>query len=99
VILPIFSPLAKEDLLAIGRFIAQDNLQAALATLEKIEERCADAVEHPRIGRDRSDLLEGMRSLTEGDYVIFYRAKGKTVEIVRILHGKQDLPEIFENEG
>jgi plasmid stabilization system protein ParE len=38
--LPVFSPRASEDLLAIAKYIAKDNLHAALDTVDKIEKRC-----------------------------------------------------------
>jgi toxin ParE1/3/4 len=97
--LPVFSPRASEDLLAIAKYIARDNLHAALNTVDKIEKRCRDTVAHPRIGRSRFDLQQGLRSLTEGDYVIFYRTLDSTIEIVRIIHSKRDQSKIFKSSG
>lgn len=94
--LPIFAPLATADLQTIGTYIAQDNLQAALAVVDRLEQRCKDAVANPHIGRKRPELQIGLRSLTEWDYVIFYRALGGTVEIVRIIHGRRDVAKIFK---
>jgi hypothetical protein len=65
-----------------SNYIAQENVQAALAVVNRLEQRCRDAVANPHIGRKRPELQYGLRSLTEWDYVIFYRALGATVEIL-----------------
>ncbi len=94
--LPIFSPLAATDLQTIGTHIAKDNLQAAFAVVDRLEERCKDAVANPRIGRNRPEFQRGLRSLTEKDYVIFYRTLDGAIEIVRIVHGRRDLAKLFK---
>ncbi|WP_420329806.1 type II toxin-antitoxin system RelE/ParE family toxin [Spirulina subsalsa] len=30
------------------------------------------------------------------DYIIFYRVRGEMVEILRVVHGRQDLEELFK---
>jgi len=96
VTLPVFSPLATADLQNIGQYIAKDNFQAALTLVDRLESRCKDAVANPRIGRNRLELQRGLRSLTEGDYVIFYRTLDSTIEIVRIVHGRRDLAKVLK---
>ncbi len=46
--------------------------------------------EHPLIGRARDDLRPGCRSFPVGRHIIYYVARGQTVRIIRILHGRMD---------
>ncbi|VAW56190.1 hypothetical protein MNBD_GAMMA07-2430, partial [hydrothermal vent metagenome] len=41
-------------------------------------------------GVDRSELLADTRSLPIESHTLFYRVTPKTVEIIRVLHGRQD---------
>ena len=46
----------------------------------------------PLAGRPRDELGEGVRSPAERPYVLIYRLKSDTPEIVAIRHGARDLP-------
>jgi toxin ParE1/3/4 len=49
--------------------------------------------ENPYLGRRRDELRRGYRGFPVGQYVIFYRVAEPGVRIVRILHGRRDVPE------
>ncbi|MBD2607247.1 type II toxin-antitoxin system RelE/ParE family toxin [Scytonema hofmannii FACHB-248] len=87
--------LADEDLLEIWRYIAQNNIEAADRLLEKIDRKCQLLADSPRAGVKRDDLATGLLCLIEGKYLIFYRITDETVEILRILHGAQNLKAIL----
>jgi plasmid stabilization system protein ParE len=36
-----------------------------------------------------------MRSHPSGNYLIFYRIQSGTIRVVRVLHGKRDIPKIL----
>lgn len=42
------------------------------------------------MGVERSDLLLGVRSLSIQSHTLFYRVTTDSVEIIRVLHGRQD---------
>lgn len=95
-----FTRLARLDLRGIGFYIAQDNIQNAIAFVDRLEARCAKLSESPGTGRKREELGQNVRSATEGDYVIYYRVLGKSsIEILRIVHGKRDQGKIILSEG
>jgi len=48
--------------------------------------------QEPKLGRTRHEIKEGLRSLVQNKHVIFYRVLKDHVRIVRILHGRSDLP-------
>jgi toxin ParE1/3/4 len=43
------------------------------------------------MGRNRSDIVPGIRYFPVGNYLIFYRETGQGVEIIRVLHGARSL--------
>lgn len=50
----------------------------------------------PRIGHTRLDLTDrDVRFWTVDSYLIVYRQLPKTVEIVALLHGSRDIPEVM----
>jgi toxin ParE1/3/4 len=51
----------------------------------------------PKAGRKRPELSASVRSSAVGNYVIFYREKQSTVEVVRVLHGRRDIGTIFRS--
>lgn len=95
----IFAPAAIADLQEIHAYIANDNLPAAEKFINRLQKRCLDLSFHPGAGTKRVGLLHGMRSATEGDYVIFYLELPDGVEVVRIVHGKRDLKSLFRQEN
>ena len=55
-------------------------------------------VHHPSMGRARDELAPDLRSLPTvdyPDYLIFYRRARGYIDIVRVLHGSQNLPSLF----
>lgn len=46
--------------------------------------------EQPLMGVERPELLTNARSLPVASHILFYRVTTDTVEIIRVLHGRQD---------
>ena len=87
----VFSPAAEADLIDIALYIAADNPTRAfsfVAELEATSQRLGDAFS---IGRARPELGEGVRVLSHGNYLIFYRQADDALRIERILHGARDI--------
>ena len=62
---------ANNDLWEIWDYIADENETEADRWVDRINERFLYIAEYPEIGRDRTELLKGMRSYTVGNYIIF----------------------------
>lgn len=75
--------------------IAQDSPPAADRQIEAFYERFLAIARHPRSGRPRPDLGPGLRSALVGSYVVIYRLKGNRIEIVHVIHGSRDLPNLL----
>ena len=48
-------------------------------------------VENPLAGRERGELRKGLRSFPVGNYVVFYQPVADGIEIIRVMHGRQDI--------
>ena len=79
------------DLDSIWSFVAADNVSAANKQIDRIGEVFEMRVENPLAGRARLDLLPNLRSFPVGSYIVFYVPQPDGVEIVRVMHGHQDI--------
>jgi toxin ParE1/3/4 len=87
----VFSPAARDDLLEIAMFIAQDNPTRALAFVDTLEDKCQALGTSPGIGTARPDLGEGVRMMPHRRYLIFCREANNGLRIERVLHGARDI--------
>lgn len=86
----------EQDLIELWVYIAQDNPAAADRVLDEIDAKCHLLAEHPRLGPARPDIRPDLRYFPVGSYLIFYREIPGGVEIVRVVHGARDLPDLFD---
>jgi toxin ParE1/3/4 len=89
----IITPRAEKDIDEILLFISNDNIEAAIAFNERLSKRFEMLADNPKIGRERPELKQDLRSFPEGNYLVFYREWAGIVAIVRVLHGARDLDE------
>ena len=85
---------AERDLDAIEAFIGQDNAVAAIETVLAILQRVEDTLSaHPSIGR--AGRVHGTRELilARTPYIVPYRVRDKTIEVLRVLHAARRWPE------
>jgi toxin ParE1/3/4 len=90
----ILSPDALADMQEIGDFIAEDNIDAAERFVTRLKLRCFELGTFPNAGRRREEIIKDCRTVTEGDYVIFYRVRSDDIEILHVLHGKRDFSNV-----
>ena len=82
---------ADADLESIWRYIAADSIKAADQLIERIGGVFEMLVRNPLAGRERPELVEGLRSFAVANHVIFYFARPDGVEIVRVMSGRRDI--------
>ncbi len=92
------SPLAEQDLEAIGDFIAQDNPHRAITFIVELRNQCARIATNPKACRLRPELGKDIRSLAYGNYVIFFQETPDALCIVRVLHGAMDIQGQFSEK-
>ena len=84
---------ARRDLLAIGRYIARDNPQAARRWNERLRERARQAAENPLPGRVVPELgRDDVREVFLRSYRIVYRVGEDTVDVLTVFEGHRLLP-------
>ena len=91
----IISEQAVEDLADIWLYIARDNVRAADRYIALLHRRCRGLLAWPEAGRQRDELLPGLRSLPVTSHIVFYRIMSAAVEIVRVLSGYRDHDSLF----
>jgi toxin ParE1/3/4 len=92
--------IAEQDLQDIVSFVAADNVSAAISLAERVECDLQRLGPHPYLGKTPNDerlVALGYRVLTIDNYLVFYKVRGKTVLIHRILHGARDIPSLLED--
>ncbi len=87
----VISDAAAADLEHIGDYIALDNPRRAMTFVRELVSRCEQLADMPRayplVPRYEHT---GVRRISHGDYLIFYRVGDDQVEIIHILNGAQN---------
>lgn len=92
---------AERDLDEHAFHISKDNLDAALRLYDAAEETYRMLSEQPKMGEpypSQNILLSNIRFFPiKGfkKYLVFYRPKGKEIEIIRVLHGSRNIKKIL----
>ena len=93
------NPLVVFDLKEIRNYIAEDNVEKAAETIEKIYEKFENIRMFPGMG---VDLSKRVRFRTDykyavwNDYVIIYKTGKEYVEIYRVINRYLDITRIFD---
>jgi plasmid stabilization system protein ParE len=97
----MINPLVADDLKEIKGFIAEDNPEAALKTVQEIYDRFENIQQFPTIGADlsrRVRIRTDLKYIIWENYIILYRTRANQncVEIYRVLNRFQDITKIFD---
>ena len=92
----IFSPAARQDLLEIWQYIAEESPENAVKVLDTIEEKCRLLSEYPHMGHKRKDLTNHpVLFWPVYNYLIIYKKDSNPLEVVRILSGYRNLIDLL----
>jgi len=91
-------PLARDDLIEIWEYIAEDNVARADAFIDTIEAMLIKLAAHPLLGRARPELAPKLRSFPFGRYVVFYEPIADGIEVLRVLHSSRDISPSTDDE-
>lgn len=87
----VIAPAAKMDLKDIYRYgLRQWGQAQSEHYLETLKSKFWLLTEQPLIGAERAELLADIRSLPIESHILFYRVTPNSVEIVGVLHRRQD---------
>jgi toxin ParE1/3/4 len=73
--------------------LAERNPSAAENYLRAIDKKLEELSRFPFIGRERSSLLAGLRSVLVRTHLIFYTVKQDRITIARVIDGRMDIDE------
>lgn len=86
---------AEKSLESLADYIAEDNKKAAYKLVMKIRKSAHSLIENPKKGR--TGRVYGTRELIipGTNYILPYRVKNNTIQILHVLHGAQNWPGDF----
>ena len=93
-------PLADQDIDRGFAYLHQENATQALAFLDALETSFQQLLDNPEIGSPRYAAIlpvDGLRFWRVGKFpwLIFYLVTESKIDVVRILHGAQDIPQLL----
>jgi toxin ParE1/3/4 len=97
-------PAVELDLEGIAAYIGEDNADAANRFLAAAERALEQLARMPEMGQSRvfkNPKLRGLRSWRVSgfsNYLIFYFPIADGIEVLRLVHGAQNLQEILSND-
>mgnify|MGYP001823799434 FL=1 len=87
----VIAPAAKNDLKEIYQYgLRQWGQSQSESYLSTIKKQFWLLTQQPLMGTERPELLPDTRSLPIESHTLFYRVTANRVEIIRLLHGRQD---------
>ncbi|WP_299106524.1 type II toxin-antitoxin system RelE/ParE family toxin [uncultured Bradyrhizobium sp.] len=87
----VWRPKARHDLLDIAAFIRQRNPLAAQRLSALIRDAAERLPEHPYV--HRPGRVPGTReAVVHPNYILIYRVLADTVEVITVLHARQNYP-------
>jgi toxin ParE1/3/4 len=99
----VIRPKAKDDILNQFRYyLQQDALDAGERFLDAVDDSIEALLRMPALGAPKAfsnQVLAGLRSwAVKGfeDILIFYVVRCETLLVVRVLHGRREIPKILE---
>lgn len=92
------NPLVAEDLKNIKEYIAEDNEEMAVKTIQEIYTRIENIQQFPYMGADLSKRVSfrtDYKYAISENYVVLYKIGDEYVEIYRVVNRYQDITQIF----
>lgn len=92
----VLAPKARADLFDIDAYIAERNPLAAERLIERLIQAMETLARMPSMGRTCDDLgLPSVRRFVVEKHHIFYLIDGRGIKVVRVLHGRRDVPTVM----
>jgi toxin ParE1/3/4 len=87
---------AIRDIEQIADYIARESgLAQADRLLTKLDAKFAKIAQFPNLGRQRNEILPGLRSFPMDQYLILYMPVNQDVDILRVVSGYRNLSALF----
>ena len=90
------SRVALADFDDIYDYVARHNPRAAAQVLRSLDESIQLLADQPKLGKVFRHRRPHLRLLTHGVYLVFYRERPGVIEVVRVIHGRRNVPDILD---
>jgi len=84
---------AEEDLEALFVHVSRDGIAIAENEVKRVTDAVTNLAKYPALGRP--GRVPGTRELVVKPYIIAYRVKAETTQILRVLHSARSWPELL----
>lgn len=97
------TPKADSDIDSCFAWIKRENPQAAIKFLDAVELTCRNLSQTPSIGSRRYadvPLVRGVRVVAVKGFknnFLFFMENETTIDIIRVVHGARDIPEVLSS--
>lgn len=96
----VWSEEARSDLEAIGEYFERTSPQYASAIVSRLYNSVEQLADYPKLGRTVPEIEhESLRELIVEEYRVVYQLQEERIEIVTVLHSRQDLAQKFRQRG
>ena len=92
------SAAARVDLLDIALRIAEHSPDRAFTYVDEIEAKAHRIGDFPHAGPPRFHWGADVRIAIHGPYLLVYRVRDETVQVLRVVHGARNLDALFVAE-
>lgn len=93
-------PRAVLDLLELWNYVAERaDSERADAVLSRLYDTLNTLADNPLMGRQRDELLPGLRSHPTSRYLVFYFPVPDGIDLVRVLYGGRDIAAALIDEA
>jgi toxin ParE1/3/4 len=93
----IISETARRDLVEIWSYVAEYNVDSAHKVIKELANKFELLEANPMLGRTQDGLIVEIRLFPHKNYHIYYFPAENGVEIYRVLHGRHNIEELFED--
>ena len=93
----LFSPLATIDIKETWAYLSGHGEDVAANFIRSVIKVCGTISSNPTMGRDRSDLIVGLRHFPHQKYNIFYFQTDIGIEIYRVINSSRNVVQLFKD--
>ena len=87
------------DLTNILEYIDEFSPTAATRFATEVDRMVQLIGQIPGIGRTREELGFGIRSKVIQSYILIYQIRDEDIFLLRVIHGRRDIPRLFQDDG
>ena len=88
----VLSALAQQNIIEIRDYTLEIwGREQTIKYISLLEQRLEWLAANPNFGKKRNEVNEGLLSYPEGNHIIFYRIRTKQIEIIAVLHQREDV--------